>query len=110
MTRIIVLFLALVVASGVAVFLIQEDDVAMPINQPLLGDFAAHLDKVQRIEIADANQQLLVAQLVDGQWQAKHMHAELQFPMDYDALVALIDSLRGAKQVEAKTQNPKPPC
>ncbi|MDM7859720.1 DUF4340 domain-containing protein [Alteromonas sp. ASW11-36] len=106
MSRIIALLIALSVAIGLALWLISKDRVSVPTNQPLLNEFTVDLGNIERIEIANANEQLLLAQLVDGQWRANHLHSQLYFPMDYDSLVALIDSLRGAKKVEAKTQNP----
>lgn len=105
MTRIITLFIALAIASGAAFWLIQDDRSDIPSNQLLLKDFT-DLDKVTTIEIVNANGPLLVAEIIDGRWLATHKSPQLQFPIDHAALVAFIEGLRTAKQVEAKTKNP----
>lgn len=101
------LLLALIVASGLSYWLLQDDMQQTQASTSVLGDFKPHLAAVTQIDIRDHQGELLSAELVNGEWVATHLQAGLQFPADRNLLVGLINGLSSATLYQAKTQNPQ---
>lgn len=98
---------ALVIVSGLGFWLLQDDMQQTETSTSLLGEFEQQLAAVTKVDISDANGQLLVAELLEGEWVATHMESGLQFPADKNVLVGLIASLSEAAFYQPKTQNPE---
>ena len=97
---------ALVIVSGLGFWLLQDDMQQTETSTSLLGEFEQQLAAVTKVDISDANGQLLVAELLEGEWVATHIESGLQFPADKNLLVGLIASLSEAAFYQPKTQNP----
>ncbi|WP_100643279.1 DUF4340 domain-containing protein [Alteromonas facilis] len=102
------LAIALMLAVSGSVWLLKQD-AAQPelLQTALLGDFEDALPNVTRIDIQSGDQLLLRAQREGDEWQAFHLSEYARLPVDFDSLSGLIDSLKNAQIIEAKTSNPE---
>ena len=103
--KILLLALALVVATGISVWLTKNSQVQDVVSQTLLGDFNDQLKSLQKITIRSRDAVAFSAEQVDNQWYATHLSDVERFPVDTDALSVFVGQLHQAKLLEAKTQN-----
>ncbi|WP_100656389.1 DUF4340 domain-containing protein [Alteromonas flava] len=105
-STLISLLTAFLLTVGTSIWLLKQDNsIPEPVEQPLLAEFVDLLPTLTQIEIADANGTVLLAEKVENEWRAKHLHSDHSLPVDMDTLAGLIDGLRSANKIEAKTQN-----
>jgi hypothetical protein len=103
--KILLLALALVVATGISVWLTKNSQVQDVVSLPLLGDFEDQLAVLQTISVRSRDAVEFSAEQVDNQWYATHLSDVDSFPVNTDDLSVFIGQLNQAKLLEAKTQN-----
>ena len=95
--KILLLALALVVATGISVWLTKNPQVQDVVSQTLLGDFNDQLKSLQKITIRSRDAVAFSAEQVDNQWYATHLSEVDSFPVNIDALSVFIGQLNQAK-------------
>jgi hypothetical protein len=84
----------------------QEEGSEQATADLLFSDLAERANQVNEITITDAQQILLAAKKIDGQWQATHV-GKVFYPIEQNKLSELMQSMIRAKLREPKTAKPE---
>lgn len=95
---------AVAVAAVLGVLVSGSDNSEVPDAGPVLSDFAAQAANVTRLNLSNAQGDLLQAEYRDGTWYANNVG---QYPVQQDQVVELLQQLLDANKVEAKTAKAK---
>ena len=104
MTRVVILFLLVVVTLGAAYYLVFERHPDQTTESHLLlGGLASQSTKLTQVTVENAEGTLFKARREDEQWLATHLDSVMTFPVDVQKLAEFVSALTQAHIIEPKT-------
>ncbi len=104
MTRVVILFLLVIVTLGAGYYLIVEHHPEQTSQSHLLlGGLASQSNSLTQITIENTEGPLFKARREGEQWLATHLDSVMTFPVDVETLAGFVSALSQAHIIEPKT-------